>query len=83
MQTMSIARVILEVFKAEGVKFIFSFPGGHNTSVVILTLFYINSEVVIPAKAGIQLNNTGFRIKPGMTNKAKTFLNHYTSVVYQ
>jgi hypothetical protein len=51
--------------------------------VVNLTLLCINSEVVIPANtlkgtgAGIQPQNTGFRVKPGMTNKAKTFLNHY------
>jgi hypothetical protein len=38
---------------------------------------YINSEVVIPAKAGIQRRNTGFRVKPGMTNKGKRFLTHY------
>jgi hypothetical protein len=42
------------------------------------TLLYINSEVVIPAKAGIQPRNTGFRVKPGMTNKKKRELNHYT-----
>jgi hypothetical protein len=58
-----------------------------DTSVVNLTLLYINSEAVIPAKAGIQPKNTGFPrikygaslVKPGMTNKGKTFLNHYTS----
>ena len=44
-----------------------------------LTLLYINSEAVIPAKAGIQPRNTGFRVKPGMTNKGKRFLNHYNS----
>jgi hypothetical protein len=46
---------------------------------------YINSEVVIPAKAGIQRRNTGFprikygagSVKPGMTNKGKRFLTHY------
>jgi len=32
-------------------------------------LLYINSEAVIPAKAGIQARNTGFRVMPGMTNK--------------
>jgi hypothetical protein len=55
-------------------------------SVVILTLLYINSEVVIPAKAGIQFRNNGFPrvkhgagfVKPGMTNKGKEFLSHYT-----
>jgi hypothetical protein len=36
-----------------------------------LTLPYINSEAVIPAKAGIQPVNTGFRVKPGMTNIRK------------
>ncbi len=43
--------------------------------VVILKLLYINSEIVIPAEAGIQLRNTGFprikygagSVKPGMT----------------
>jgi hypothetical protein len=35
------------------------------------TLHYTNSEAVIPAKAGIQLRNTGFRVKPGMTIKKK------------
>ena len=38
---------------------------------------YINSEAVISAKAGIQLRNTGFRVKPGMTNKGKGFLTYY------
>jgi hypothetical protein len=37
--------------------------------VVNLTLPYINSRAVILAKAGIQATNTGFRVKPGMTNK--------------
>ena len=36
-------------------------------SVVRPTLLYINSNAVIPAKAGIQPINTGFRVKPGMT----------------
>ncbi len=39
-----------------------------NHSVVNLRLLYISSELVIPAKAGIQPRNTGFRVKPGMTN---------------
>ena len=47
-------------------------------SVVRLTLLYINSKAVIPAKAGIQLKNTGFRVKPGMTNKGKRLVTHYT-----
>jgi hypothetical protein len=46
---------------------------------VSLTLLYINSEVVIPAKAGIQLRKTGFLVKPGMTNKEKEFMIHHTS----
>jgi hypothetical protein len=53
--------------------------------VVNLTLLYIYSEVVIPAKAGIQLRKTGFPrikygaglVKPGMTNKEKEFMTHY------
>jgi hypothetical protein len=50
-----------------------------TTSVVRPTLLYINSEAVIPAKAGIQLRNTGFRVKPGMTIKVKGLLTQYTS----
>ena len=41
-------------------------------------LLHISSEAVIPAKAGIQLRNTGFRVKPGMTIKAKGLLTQYT-----
>jgi hypothetical protein len=51
------------------------------TRVPNLTLLYIISEDVIPAKAGIQSINTGFRVKPGMTNRGKKFLNHYTGVI--
>ena len=36
-------------------------------------LLYIISQTVIPAKAGIQFRNTGFRVKPGMTNKVRDF----------
>jgi hypothetical protein len=36
---------------------------------VNLTLLYINSEAVITAKAGIPPKNSGFPVKPGMTNK--------------
>jgi len=58
-----------------------------SISLVRATLVYINSEAAIPAKAGIQLKNTGFpRIKhgagfakPGMTNKGKGLLTHYTN----
>ena len=49
-----------------------------NTSVVRLTLLYISYQAVIPAKAGIQFRNPGFRVKPGMTIKVKGFLTHYT-----
>jgi len=45
---------------------------------VRLKLLCINSKAVIPAKAGIQIENTGFRVKPGMTNKGKGLLTHYT-----
>jgi hypothetical protein len=47
-------------------------------SVARLTLLYINSKPVIPAKAEIQLKNPGFRVKPGMTNKGKRLVTHYT-----
>jgi hypothetical protein len=43
---------------------------------VNLTLLYIDSEAVIPAKAGIQFRKTGFRIKSGMTNKEKELVIH-------
>jgi len=46
------------------------------------TLLYNGSKAVIPAKAGIQFKNTGFRVKPGMTNKGKRFLTHYTSLTF-
>jgi hypothetical protein len=42
----------------------------HSVVVVNLTLLYINFEAVSPVKTGIQPNNTGFRVKPGITNKA-------------
>ena len=48
------------------------------SNVVNLTPLYISSEIVIPAKAGIQFINTGFRVKPGMTNKGKRFLTDHT-----
>jgi hypothetical protein len=50
-----------------------------KSSVVNLTLLYITSEVVIPAKAGIQLRKTGFRVKPGMTNEEKEFMTHHST----
>jgi hypothetical protein len=43
-----------------------------------LVLLYNDLRAVIPAKAGIQDNKTGFRIKSGMTKYAKSFLKHYT-----
>jgi len=46
---------------------------------VRLTLLYITYQAVIPAKAGIQFRNPGFRVKPGMTIKVKGFLTHYTN----
>ena len=53
----------------------------NHASVVDLTFLYINSKDVIPAKAGIQPINTGFRIKPGMTKQGKRLLIHYTMVI--
>jgi hypothetical protein len=53
-----------------------------NSSVVHPTLLYINSETVIPAKAGIQIANTGFRVKPGMTIKVKELLTQYPRYYY-
>src|SRR4030043_1701066 len=38
-------------------------------------------RVVIPTKAGIQNENTGFRIKSGMTECVKFFLKQYTSIL--
>ena len=52
-----------------------------RASVVSLTILYINSEAVIPAKAGIQFINAGFRVKPGMTNRGKRFLIHRTGII--
>jgi hypothetical protein len=40
----------------------------HPKYLYIATL--ITAKAVIPAKAGIQ-KNTGFRVKPGMTNKGR------------
>jgi len=44
-----------------------------------LTLFYNYPRLVIPAKAGIQTENTGFRIKSGMTKCVELFLRQYTT----
>ena len=57
----------------------FSRPFPPFSSVVRPTLLYISSEAVIPAKAGIQIENTGFRVKPGMTIKVKGLLTQYNS----
>ena len=56
-----------------------SHPNSQTAYVVRLKLLCINSKAVIPAKAGIQIENTGFRVKPGMTNKGKELLTHYTN----
>jgi len=45
------------------------------------TLLYIGSEDVIPAQAGIQIENTGFPVKPGMTIKVKGLLTQYTKII--
>jgi hypothetical protein len=50
-------------------------------SVVRPTLLYISSEAVIPAEAGIQFRNVGFRVKPGMTIKVKGLLTQYTTIL--
>ena len=49
-----------------------------NASVVNLTFLYTDFRTVIPAKAGIQFKNSGFRVEPGMTNKVKGFLIYHT-----
>ena len=42
----------------------------------------ITEKDVIPAKAGIQ-ENTGFRVKPGMTNHTGPIYHHmYNTLVY-
>ena len=57
-----------------------------------LTFLYNNLRTVIPVKAGIQVasgpkgplaqrENTGFRVKPGMTIKVKGLLTQYTRVI--
>jgi hypothetical protein len=59
-----------------------SLPGPvrtRHTSVVLQQRLYNGLSVVIPAKAGIQVERTGFRIESGMTQYVKPFLKHYTS----
>jgi len=47
---------------------------------VMVTLLCIRSVPVIPAKAGIQAENTGSRVKPGMTKRKETSESiHYPS----
>jgi len=48
-----------------------SFRYKQSTSVANLTLLYNDLRAVIPAKAGIQIKNTGFRIRSGMTKHVK------------
>ena len=56
-----------------------------NTFTCVFEILVSKCKIIcrfkISAKAGIQFINTGFRVKPGMTNKAKRFLIHYTSVL--
>jgi len=52
-----------------------------SLSIVYPMLFYISPGVVIPAKAEIQLRNSRFRVRPGMTIKIKRFLMHYVTVL--
>jgi len=54
-------------------------------------LLHINPEAVIPAPYQVRgklqqasnPENTGFRVKPGMTNKGKGLLTPYTSAPWQ
>jgi hypothetical protein len=52
-------------------------------SVVNLTFLYSVLRTVIPAKAGIQIEKTGFRIKSGMTKNVKSYLNQYIRLPFQ
>jgi len=54
---------------------------GASSSIVHPTLLNISPEAVIPAKAGIQLRNSGFRVKSGMTIKIKGLLTQYAIVL--
>jgi len=38
----------------------------------------VKFEAIIPAKAGIQIENIGFRVEPGITAKVKGLLTQYT-----
>jgi hypothetical protein len=38
----------------------------------------VKFEAIIPAKAGIQIENIGFLVEAGMTAKAKGLLTQYT-----
>jgi hypothetical protein len=48
--------------------------GDDTTSVISQQQLYNDLRAVIPAKAGIQIRKTGFRIKSGMTQWLKSFL---------
>ncbi|MDI6762671.1 MAG: prepilin-type N-terminal cleavage/methylation domain-containing protein [Thermodesulfobacteriota bacterium] len=48
-----------------------------KSSVVNLTFLNSGLRTVIPAKAGIQIEKTGFRIKSGMTKYVKSYLNKH------
>jgi len=57
--------------------FFSKFVGGNLVKgykkIILYTASLITAEHVIPAKAGIQ-ENTGFRVKPGMTNRLRFIL---------
>ena len=53
-------------------------PTSRLAGLVSLTLLYNDDESRLPAKAGIRIENTGFRIKSGMTECVKFFLRQYT-----
>jgi hypothetical protein len=53
---------------------------GEKSSAVHSTLLHINYETVIPVEMGIQLTNTGFRVKPGMTIEVKGLLRQYSRI---
>jgi len=44
------------------------------------TLLYMIPEAVIPAKAGIQIEKNGFRVRPGMTIKVKGLFTRYLKI---
>jgi len=52
-----------------------------EVNIVFLHCYVNNLKTVIPVKAGIQIQKTGFRIKSGMTQCVKSFLRHYVGIV--